>query len=147
MLADVFENLRKTCLQYYELDPCYYFSAPGLAWDAMLKMTSIELELISDVDVSHMVQSGMRGGISYISHRYSKANNIYMKDYNKDEEESHIIYLNANDLYGWVMSQASPSGGFHWMTENEIKKIDLAKYNNISEKGLILEVDLEYPCK
>ena len=144
MLADVFENFRKTCLKYYGLDPCYYFSAPGLAWDAMLKMTEIKLELITDIDMSHMIQSGMRGGISYISTRYSKANNKYLKDYNPNETESHIIYLDANNLYGWAMSQPLPTGEFRWLTQNEINKTDLGRLQS-NNKGLILEVDLEYP--
>lgn len=144
LLADVFENFRKTCLMYYGLDPAYYFSAPGLAWDAMLKTTGTHLELISDTDMSHMIQSGMRGGISYISTRYSKANDIYMKYYDRNEEKSHIIYLDANNLYGWAKSRALPVGEFKRMTNQLIEKIDLVKYDNNLEKGLILEVDLEY---
>ena len=145
LLTEVFENFRKTCLIHYGLVPCYYFSAPGLAWDAMLKITGIELELISDINMSHMIQSGMRGGISYISTRYSKANNKYIKDYNPDEPGSHIIYLDANNLYGWAMTQHLPTGGFRWMTRNEIDKTNLEKYNDTNTKGLILEVVMKYP--
>ena len=82
LLADVFENFRKTCLQYYKLDPCHYFTSPGLSWDAMLKMTGIKLELITDVDMFHFIEKGLRGGISYIAHRHGKANNKYMSGYN-----------------------------------------------------------------
>ena len=70
LLTDVFENFRKTCMQYYKSDPCHYFTSPGLAWDAMLKMTGIKLELMSDVDMFQFIEKGMREGISYIANRY-----------------------------------------------------------------------------
>ena len=142
LLTDVFENFRKACQQYYGLDPAHYFSSPGLSWDAMLKMTETELELISDVDMFQFIEKGMRGGISYIANRYGKANNKYMENYNPEETSKYIMYLDANNLYGWAMIQYLPTGGFEWLTE---KEVDLSKYNDESEKGLILEVDLEYP--
>ena len=145
LLADVFENFRKTCLEYYKLDPCHYFTSPGLSWDAMLKITDIKLELMTDIDMFQFIEKGMRGGISYIANRYGKANNKYMKSYNKKTPSKYIMYLDANNLYGWAMSQYLPTGGFRWMTEKQINNINLAKYNENSEKGLILEVDLEYP--
>ena len=145
LLADVFENFRKTCLEYYKLDPCHYFTSPGLSWDAMLKMTDIKLELMTDVDMFQFIEKGLRGGISYIANRYGKANNKYMKDYNKDKPSKYIMYLDANNLYGWAMSQYLPTGGFKWLKQNKIDNLDLGKYNEQSKKGLILEVDLEYP--
>ena len=145
LLADVFENFRKTCIQYYKLDPANYFTSPGLSWDAMLKMTNIKLELMTDINMFQFIESAMRGGISYISHRYGRANNKYMKEYDEKAPSKYIMYLDANNLYGWAMSQYLPTGGFKWMTDKQINKINLAKYNENSEKGLILEVDLEYP--
>ena len=142
LLTDVFENFRKACQQYYELDPAHYFTAPGLSWDAMLKMTKTKLELISDVDMFQFIEKGMRGGISYIANRYGKANNKYMVHHNPKDATKYIVYLDANNLYGWAMIQYLPTGGFEWLTE---KEVDLSKYNDESEKGLILEVDLEYP--
>ena len=147
LLADVFENFRKTCLEYYKLDPCYYFTSPGLSRDAMLKMTDIKLELMTDIDMFQFIEKGLRGGISYIANRYGEANNKYMKKYNKKAPSKYIMYLDANNLYGWAMSQYLPTGGFRWMAEKQINKIDLAKYREDSKKGLILEVDLEYPKK
>ena len=145
LLADVFENFRKTCLEYYKLDPCHYFTSPGLSWDAMLKMTKIKLELMTDIDMFQFIEKGLRGGISYIANRYGKANNKYMKEYNEKAPSKYIMYLDANNLYGWAMSQYLPTGGFRWMTQKQIDKINLAKYKEDSNKGLILEVDLEYP--
>ncbi|XP_068735762.1 uncharacterized protein [Montipora capricornis] len=145
LLADVFENFRKTCLQYYKLDPCHYFTSPGLSWDAMLKMTDIKLELMTDIDMFQFIEKGMRGGTSYITNQYGKANNKYMKTYDEKAPSKYIMYLDANNLYGWAMSQYLPTGGFKWMIKKQIDNIDLARYREDSTKGLILEVDLAYP--
>ena len=83
LLADVFEKFIDTCLKYYGLDPCHYFSSPGLSWDAMLKMTGVKLEKISDIDKYLFIEKGSRGGISYIAKRYAKGNKKYMSDYDQ----------------------------------------------------------------
>ena len=90
LLADVFEKFINTCLEYYGLDPCHYFSSPGLSWDAMLKMTGIKLELISDIDMHLFIE----------------------KHCDEYKESKFILYLDANNLYGWAMSQYLPYGGF-----------------------------------
>ena len=143
LLADVFENFRKTCKQYYELDSCHCFTSLGLSWDAILKLSGIELELMSDM--FQFIEKGMRGGVCYISHRHSEASNKCMKKYNKQLPSKYIMYLDANNLYRWAMSQYLPTGGFRWATEKEIDGINLATYKEDSKKGLMLEVDLEYP--
>ena len=145
LLVDVFESFRKICLQYYELDPCHCFTSPGLSWSAMLKMTNIELELMTNVDMFQFIEKGMRGGVSYIANRYGKANNKYMEEYNENVPLKYIMYLDANNLYGWAMSQYLPTGNFRWMKDKEINKIDPGKYKVDCKKELILEVDLEYP--
>ena len=145
LLADVFESSRKTCLQYYKLDPCHYFMSLGLSWDAILKLTNIKLELMTGIDMFQFIEKGMHGGVSYIANRHGKANNKYMKEYDEKAPSKYIMYLNANNLYGWAMSQYLPTGNFKWMTDKEISKIDLGKYKKDGKKGLILEVDLEYP--
>ncbi|XP_068753693.1 uncharacterized protein [Montipora capricornis] len=117
----------------------------GLSWDAMLKMTNIKLELMTDIDMFQFIEKGMRGGTSYIANRYGKANNKYMKTYDEKAPSKYIMYLDANNLYGWAMSQYLPTGGFRWLNKKQIDKIDLSKYKTDSNKGSILEVDLEYP--
>ena len=112
LLADVFEKFIDTCLDYYGLDICHYFSSLGLSWDAMLKMTRIELDLISDIDMHLFIEKGVRGGIFYIAKRHSKANNKYMECYYSCEKSKSITYLDANNLYGWAMSQYLPYSGF-----------------------------------
>ena len=96
ILADVFENFRKTGKEYYNLDPARYFSCPGFTWDAMLKMTGINLELTTDIDMYQMVENGLRSGVSYIANRYSKPNNKYLSGYDKNKDRSYLIYLDAN---------------------------------------------------
>ena len=112
LLADVFENSRDINIRVYELDPTHFVSLPGLAWQACLKKTNIELELLTDYDMLLMAEEGIRSGICYSIHQYAKANNKYMKNYNKDEESPYIPYLDANNLYGWAMSKKLPVNGF-----------------------------------
>ena len=105
LLTDVFEKFIKYCLIYYKLDPCHYFSSPGLSWDDMLKMSDVKLEKISDIDKYLFIEKESRGGISHIAKRYAKANNKYMSDYDSNKPSTFITYLDKNNLYGWSMSE------------------------------------------
>ena len=144
LLADVFENFREICYETYGLDPLWYYTAPGLAFDAALKITNVKLELLTDYDMLLFIKNGIRGGISMISKRYSKANNKYMLDkYDEEKESVYIKYLDANNLYGWAMCQDLPVNGFKWMNEEELN--NWSELSKTKGKGCILEVDLEYP--
>ena len=105
MLADVYEKFRDKCIEIYGLDPSYFLSAPGLAWQACLKITDVNLELLTDVNMLLIIESGIRSGICQSIHRYAKANNKYMNNYDKRIESSYLMFLNANNLYGWTMSK------------------------------------------
>ena len=123
LLADVFENFRDVCIENYKLDPAWCYTAPGLAWDACLKKTEVRLELLNDVDMLLMIEKGIRGGVSIITKRYGKANNPYLgEDFDKNSPTKYISYLDANNLYGWAMSQPLPVGNFEWMSEEELSK-------------------------
>ena len=145
LLADVFETFRKTCLSQYGLDPAHYYTSPGLSWDALLKKTGVELELLTDYDQHLFIEKGMRGGISMVSKRHAKANNPLVEGYDPKKNSSHILYLDANNLYGWAMSQALPTGGFRWVTETAQLAHIIADHPADDPEGYILEVDLEYP--
>ena len=99
LLADVFENLRDVCSKNYGLDPAWYYTAPGLAWDAALKITEVELELLSDPDMLLMIEKGIRGGISMISNRHGKANNSYMEDEYDDKRATHYNFWQAISVF------------------------------------------------
>ena len=144
LLADVFETFRKTCLRHYGLDPAHYFTSPGLSWDALLKHTGIQLELLTDYNKYLFIEKGMRGGISTEMKRYCKAYNPYIQDYNPQEETAYVIHLDANNLYGWAMSQYLPVGNFAWM-RNMPTKEQIMSWRPDRKRGFILEVDLEYP--
>ena len=125
-------------MNYYGLDPAWYFSAPGLARDATLKITKVQLELLSDPDMLLMIESGIRGGITTISHRHAKAKNEYMgTEFDPAEDTKFISYFDANNLYGWAMSKQLRTSGFKWMTDNEL--------DDWKHLSCFLEVDLEYP--
>ena len=145
LLAYVFENFRDMCIKEYELDTAQSLSLPGLAWQACIKKTNIELELLTDYDMLLMVEEGIRGGICHSIHRHAEASNKYMKNYNNNEESSYIQYLDANNLYGWAMSKKLPVNGFKWIDNNEINEEFIKSYNENDNKGYILEVDVKYP--
>ena len=132
------------CIKVYELGPAHFLSAPGLAWQACLNR-EVKLELITDPGILLMVEKGIGGGICHAILRYAKANNKYMKDYNKNEEESFLEYFNANNLYGWAMSEPLPVDGFDRI--KDLSKIDedfIKNYDKDSDKGYILQANVKH---
>ena len=146
LLADVFENFRNVAMENYALDAAHFYTTPGLSFAACLKQTGVKLELFTNPDQLLFIEKGIRGGISTISNRYSKANNKYLPSFNPDEPSKYILYLDANNLYGYAMSESMPTGGFKWMSRKEISEFNLSKVGPDDDIGYILEVDLEYPA-
>ena len=145
LLCDIFENFRALSLSYYGLDPCHYFSLPGLSYDAMLQMTGVKLDLITDIEMLTMIEENIRGGVSTINHRLFTANNQYLSDYNPNIPTSYIMYVDANNLYGKGMSEKLPTGNFRWLSKEEV---DMFNVHNIDAEGgtcYILDVNLQYP--
>ncbi|XP_053380054.1 uncharacterized protein LOC123531918 [Mercenaria mercenaria] len=145
LLSDVFESFRTLCMKQYELDPCHFYTSPGLSWSSCLKMTGVKLELLTDIDKILMVEAGIRGGVSQISNRYKKANNPYLQDYDPSQPTSFLQYLDANNLYGWSMVQPLPVSDFAFMEERDIQLFDVMSVPEQGETGYILEVSLGYP--
>ncbi|XP_072380672.1 uncharacterized protein [Diabrotica undecimpunctata] len=145
LLADIFENFRKLCLKEYKLDPVHYFTAPSLTWDAMLKYTNIELQLLTDIDMLHFFEKGIRGGVASCVKRVAVANNRFLSNFDSTKPETCIMYLDATNLYGATMSQPLPWGNFRWLSDEEIKQFNVFNIENDYEKGYVLEVDLHYP--
>ena len=112
LLANVFESFRSVCMENYGLDPAHFYTAPGLAWRACLKKTGVRLELLLDPDMLLMFERGIRGGITQSVHRWAAANNPYMDEYDSSRPTKYLQYLDANNLYGWAMSQPLPTGWF-----------------------------------
>ena len=145
LLADVFENFRNVCLKEYKLEPCYFVSAPRLAWTSMLKLTNVKLELLIDVDMLLMFEEGTRGDISQAIHKYATANKKYMKNFDKKVISIFLQYLDANNLYGWAMCKKLPIGGFKRVDVKEYTEEKIKSYDDNSSTGALLKVDIEYP--
>ncbi|XP_050524605.1 uncharacterized protein LOC126896145 [Daktulosphaira vitifoliae] len=148
LLCDVFEAFRDLCLSTYGLDPCFYYTAPGLSFDAMLKITKVELELLTDYDMLLFIENGIRGGITQAVKRYAKANNKFTTGYDASEPSSWLIYLDATNLYGWGMSQALPRKNFRWYEKDiSVSAVTslLKRTGSNSNTGYIMEVDVDYP--
>ena len=136
-LADVMEEFRKVCRKNYGLDPAWYYTAPGLAWDAALKISKVELELLTDPNKLLFFEHGIRGGVSTIFHRRAQANNKYMEKFDESKPSVFVPYWDANGLYAWAMSHPLPVGGFEWMAGDELKKW--------KEIPCVMEVDVDIP--
>ncbi|XP_071650009.1 uncharacterized protein [Temnothorax longispinosus] len=142
LLADVFENFCDSCVASYGLDPAHYYTLPGFTWDAMLKHTRINFELLTDIDMIMFIERGIRGGFSQCSGRYAQANNKYMQSHDQSKPSSYLMYFDVNNLYGWAMCEPLPYADFRWVN---ISNFDVNAIASDSPTGYILEVDLKYP--
>ena len=145
LLTDVFENFREMCLNYYGLDPAHYITLPNFAWSAFLAMTGVRLQQIHNRDMYEMIEKGLRGGMTQCSYKKVEANNKYMNEtYDENKPSSFISYFDANNLYGLAMTKKLPYDNFKWdysfLTDKKI-----LNYDEDSDDGYILEVDLQYP--
>ena len=143
LLAAIFERFRESCHKEFSLDPAHYVSIPGLSWDSALRMTKASLDLLTDIDMVTMIEKGIRGGISCAMTHHAKANNPKVPNYNPNEPNTFITYLDVNNLYGWALKQKLPTHNFEWVDDFD-KVIEKIKRGD-TDKGYILEVDLHYP--
>ena len=143
LLADCIENFRRVGMQAYGIDPAHCWTLAGYTWQCCLKMTDLELQLITDPNIYLMFENAIRGGVSTVSNRYSKANNKYMSDYDSSQPSSYIMSLDVVNLYGYCMSFKLPCGNFRFIDEPD--KFDFRSVDLDGEKGYLLEVDLSYP--
>ncbi|XP_053372933.1 uncharacterized protein LOC128546441 [Mercenaria mercenaria] len=145
LLCCVFERFRSMCMEQYGLDPCHFYTSPGLRWASCLKMTGVQLELMTDIDQVLFIEKGIRGGISQISNRYKQANNPLLSDYDSEKKLSHILYLDMCNLYGFAMQQPLPTSDFKFLKKREINQLDIRNIPADGEKGNIFEDNLRYP--
>jgi hypothetical protein len=145
--ADVFEAFRRVCMKNYGLDPLHYYTAPGLAWDALFKKTGETIELITDIDKFMFFEKGKRGGISMICNRLGQANNYLMGDsYKKNEVDKWISYWDANNLYAIPMNSKLPIGEYKWCVPQEFTQESILQLDD-GDYGYVFEVDLKYPIE
>ena len=147
ILADVFEKFREECLDpnLYGLDPVHYYTSPGLSWDALLKVTDCQIELLSDLEMINFIRSGIRGGLSQCSHRQASAHNKYTHPGETIEDPSYLMYYDVNNLYGWAMCQKLPVGEYEWLSSTQTKDFNVELTSENDDYGYILEVDIDYP--
>ncbi|GET58831.1 hypothetical protein GLOIN_2v1820840 [Rhizophagus irregularis DAOM 181602=DAOM 197198] len=158
LLADVWTKFRQTAMHHYGLDPSHYVSAPALSWDGMLKMTGVKIELFTDMTMHDFTEKAKRGGIAMAGHRFLKANNPKMGDsFNPSKPTTWISYVDANNLYGWAMSQYLPIGNYRWEASPEYFKQNLDKQKQIlnvilntkpdAARGYFLNIKAHFPLK
>ena len=132
LLGDIFENFRDKHIETNKLDPAYFLTTPGLSRWACLKKQVLN-ELLTNENMFLTYEQGIRGGICNKVHSYAEANNKYMKNYDKNKESSFLMYVDANDLYGWAMSKTLPVDGFKWVDDLSMFTEDFIK--NYDEEG------------
>ena len=146
-LTDVFESFRSACLKVYNLDPAYFVSTPSLAFQAMLKVTKTEIETFSDIDMILMTEKGVRGGLTQVTKKHAVANNKYLPDYDSTKKSVFLQYLDANNLYGYAICEKLPLKRYKWADTSMITDEFVKNYDENSDTGYLLEVDVEYPKK
>lgn len=144
-LDNIFKNFRKLCLIHYEIDPAHVMTSSVLSWKVSLKICERPLELLTDINMHLLIEKGIRGEVSVISHRYAKENNPYLLNYDPSIRNSYVLYLDVNNLYDWTMSQPLAYGNFEWVPIDDNVINHILNLNKISNEGYILEVKLEYP--
>jgi hypothetical protein len=146
LLGDVMENFIKMCHQVFEIEPCTKVGAPGLFWDAMLKKTGQRLSQLTDLDMVHMYERGTRGGITFVSSQYAKANNQHTPGYDPSQPSSYIPYWDANSLYPWAMTQPLPYGRHRWVYDPvKLQRILARPTKDSDPTGYTFEVDMHAP--
>lgn len=146
LLADVFERFRDISMKSFDLDPAQYYTLAGMCWSACLKMTGVELELLTDIEQYLMIEKGVRGGVAMITSRFAEANNPYIEqNYNPSKPNVYLGYFDMNNLYGGAMIESLPVRDFKWLSANEISELDIMNVDKNAKNGYILEVTLEYP--
>jgi hypothetical protein len=146
-LTDVFENFRNNAFSAYGLDPVHYYTLPGFSWDALFKYTGTNLELLKDPDMYIAFENGLRGGVCAVSHRHARANNPRVEGYDNSKPTTWLRYDDANNLYGWAMSQKLPTRGFLWGEATNWNAERIIALPDDADTGAFLEVDLEYPAE
>ena len=142
LLADVFNQYRQECWENFQLDPLHFYTAPGLTWQAALRMTKVKLQLLREVEMYQFVESAIRGGTSLITKRWVLARNKHLPNYSSSEPSNYLWYIDANNLYGCAMVEKLPISGFDWTT---ISSDDIKNYNADGSIGYFVEVDLVIP--
>ena len=146
-MSDVFEHFRYLCLKEYDLDPTYFVSTPSLAFEAMLKVTKAKIELFTDIDMVLMTEKAIRGGLTQVIRKHIRANNKYLPSYDKSKKNVSLQYLDASNLYGYAMIQKLPLDGYKWGNVSMFTDDFVKNYDINSDKGYLLEVDVEYPIE
>ena len=146
LLADVFENFREVDMNTYNLDPAHYITGCSYSYDASIKQYGKRIELFNDQqsDRYFFLEQGFRGGMSFISHRHSKANNKYLPDYDNTKPSTYIMYYDCNNLYGGPMTQPLAVGDYQWEDVSLWNEERIMNIDKTGERGYIFEVDLEY---
>ncbi|KAK3928036.1 Zinc finger protein 397 [Frankliniella fusca] len=147
LLSCVFEAFRRLAMKNYHLDPAFYFSLPGLSWDAALLYTGVKLELITDMETHLMWEKSIRGGVATINERLMECNNPYVSGYDPSKESVYLLYLDANNLYGYSLSRKLPTHGFRFLSTEEIECLDISKLSENDSTGYLFEVTLRYPSR
>jgi hypothetical protein len=145
LLAQVFETFRSMALKNYGVNPAHYRTLPGFSWDALLKLSGMKVDLISDPEIYLFLENSIRGGVSTISNRYASANDPRLPTFDSTKPPSYITYLDVNNLYGHAMTQALPLGDFRFLSCDEIARLDIDSLSDDASQGYIFEVDLSHP--